>query len=166
MASGDRMAFFGPLNNEPPIASAAQIEKRNAHPALAFDGSADEEAVFTDKLLSSYSGGGLSVITTWALKTATSGSLRVQVAIERMDLSSLSLDADSFAAFQSAGGAAPGTSGLFIEIPVAFTAGAQMDGLLASEMYRLKIRRDADGTSGTDDITTDAQLLGIEVKET
>jgi hypothetical protein len=34
-------------------------------------------------------------------------------------------------------------------------------------MFRLKIRRDADGSSGgTDDVTTDAELFGCEIKET
>jgi hypothetical protein len=41
-----------------------------------------------------------------------------------------------------------------------------MDDLVAGEPYRLKVRRDADGTSGTDDIATDAELLSIEVLET
>ena len=48
----------------------------------------------------------------------------------------------------------------------AFTDGAQMDSLSAGEAFRLKLRRDADGTSGTDDVTTDAELLLVEVKET
>jgi hypothetical protein len=92
--------------------------------------------------------------------------VRWQAAIERIDASSLDIDADSFASFQSAGGTAPGTSGMVIVVSVAFTSGAQMDSLAASEAYRLKIRRDADGTSGTDDITTDAELLRVVVRET
>jgi hypothetical protein len=90
----------------------------------------------------------------------------VQAAIERIDASSLDIDSDSFAAFQSAGGTAPGTSGQVIKVDVAFTNGAQMDSLAAGELFRLKIRRDADGTSGTDDITTDAELLAVLIKET
>jgi hypothetical protein len=41
-----------------------------------------------------------------------------------------------------------------------------MDSVAAGEIFRLKITRDADGTSGTDDLTGDAELLGVEVKET
>jgi hypothetical protein len=78
----------------------------------------------------------------------------------------LDIDADSFAAFQSAGGTAPGTSGQVIKVSVTFTDGAQMDSLAAGEAFRLKIRRDADGTSGTDDITTDAELLMVLVRAT
>jgi len=37
--------------------------------------------------------------------------------------------------------------------------------VVAGDLFRLKIRRDADGTNGTDDITTDMELIGIEIVE-
>ena len=157
---------FRPQANEPPASAFATLDTRNAHPVLDFDGATDEEAVFTAVLPAGYAGGGLTVETWWAFTSATSGSLRVQAAIERIDVSSLDLDADSFAAFQSAGGTAPGTTGQVIAVTVTFTSGSQMDSLAAGEVFRLKVRRDADGTSGTDDITTDAELLAVLVKET
>lgn len=163
------MAFelqFSPLANEPPTSNPATPDLRNSHPVLDFDGSTDEEAVFTGVLHPEYGGGGLTVTTHWSFTSATGGSLRVQAAIERIDASSLDIDADSFASFQSAGGTAPGTSGQRIAVAVTFTDGAQMDSLAAGEMFRLKIRRDADGTSGTDDITTDAELLMVTMRET
>ncbi len=158
--------LFTPLTNEAPAAAFATLDSRNAHPVLDFDGATDEEAVWTAVLPAGYAAGGLTVDTFWAFTSATSGNLRVQAAIERIDVSSLDIDADSFAAFQSAGGTAPATSGMVIKVTVAFTSGAQMDSLAAGELFRLKIRRDADGTSGTDDIATDAELLAVIVKET
>ena len=113
-----------------------------------------------------YSGGGLTIETFWSFTSATSGSLRVQTSIERIDASSLDIDADSFATANSAGGTAPGTSGQVIKVTTTHASGAEMDSLAAGEAFRLKIRRDADGTSGTDDITTDAELLRIVIKET
>lgn len=133
---------------------------------LNFDGSTDEEAVFTSILDRKYAGGGLTVNLWVGAASATSGSIRFQVAIERIDASGLDTDADSFAAFQSNGVTAPGTSGQFLVCAVTFTNGAQMDSLAVGEPYRLKVRRDADGTSGTDDVATDAQLLACEIKET
>lgn len=159
-------AVFTPAHNQPPAASFATLDLRNSHLVLDFDGASDEEAVFAGVLSSAYAGGGVTVDTYWAFTSATSGSLRVQAAIERIDASSLDIDADSFAAFQSAGGTAPGTSGQVIKVTVAFTDGAQMDSLAAGEAYRLKIRRDADGTSGTDDIASDAELLRATLRET
>jgi hypothetical protein len=167
VASGETLLIFSPLNNEPPASAYATLDTRNSHPVLDFDGSTDEEAVFSGILPRFYAGGGLTVTTYWAFTSATSGNLRVQADIERIDTSSLDIDADSFTGtFQSAGGSAPGTSGQVIAVAITFSSGAQMDSLAAGENFRLKIRRDADGTSGTDDITTDAELVGIEIKET
>lgn len=166
MATGNSLIEFTPLANEPPAAAFATLDTRNSHVALDFDGATDEEAVFSGVLPAHYGGGGLTLETFWAFTSATSGSLRVQAAIERIDASSLDIDADSFASFNSAGGTAPGTSGQVIKVTVTFTSGAEMDSLAAGEHFRLKIRRDADGTSGTDDIATDAELLAVHLKET
>lgn len=166
MATTNVLAVFTPLNNEPPASAFATLDTRNAHVTLDFDGATDEEAVFSGVLPSHYAGGGLTIETFWAFTSATSGSLRVQTSIERIDASSLDIDADSFATANSAGGTAPGTSGQVIKVTTTHASGAEMDSLAAGEAYRLKIRRDADGTSGTDDITTDAELIAVHVKET
>jgi hypothetical protein len=156
---------FTPQHNNPPATAYATPDTRNSHLVLDFDGATDEEAVFAGVLPASYAGGGLYCEIYVAFTSATSGSVRFQAAIERMDFSSIDIDADSFASFQSAGGTAPGTSGQIIAVTVQFTAGAQMDSLAAGEAFRLKIRRDADGTSGTDDIGTDAEVLRVVLRE-
>src|SRR3989304_7662995 len=124
MASGNTLVTFLPYANEPPATIYATLDTRNGHPVLDFDGSADEGAVFPGVMPAHYAGGGLTIETFWALTSATSGSLRVQAGIERIDLSSLDIDADSFAAFESAGGTAPGTTGQVIVVTVTFTDGA------------------------------------------
>lgn len=166
MASGATLEIFTAADNAPPATLFATVDTRNNHLVLDFDGATDEEAVFGSVLPAVYSGLGLTVELWCACSSATTGSFRFQAAIERMDASSLDIDADSFAAFQSAGGTAPALSGQFVKLSIPFTSGAQMDSLLAGEAYRLKVRRDADGTSGTDDITTDVELLRVLVKET
>lgn len=152
--------------NDPPASAYATPDTRNSHRVLDFDGATDEEAVFPFVLPVGYAGGGLTVDCYVAFTSATSGSVRLQAAIERIDASTLDIDADSFASFQSAGGTAPGTSGQIIKVSITFTSGAQMDSLAAAEAGRLKIRRDADGTSGTDDIVTDMELLRVVLRET
>lgn len=166
MASGDVLARFFPEQHQPTSTIYATLTRRNAHYVLLFDGSADEETVFKDVLPGAYSGGGITVRTVWSFTSATSGSLRVQAAFERNNASSLDIDADSFASFNSAGGTAPGTSGQFINVDITFANGSEIDSLVTDELFRLKIRRDADGTSGTDDITTDAELVSVIVFET
>ena len=41
-----------------------------------------------------------------------------------------------------------------------------MDSLAANESFRLKVTRDADGTTATDDMAGDAELLRVIIKET
>lgn len=164
--TGDTLLVLLPSANEPPSSAYATPDLRNLHPVLDFDGSTDEEAVFSGVLPRHYAGGGLTVRVFAAFTSATTGSCRWQGAIERIDASSLDIDADSFTSFQSVGVSAPGTSGQVITGDIAFTSGANMDSLAAGEAFRLKIRRDADGTSGTDDIATDAELLAVEIRET
>ena len=167
MASGNTLVVFMPQDNEPPASNYATFDTRNSHPTLDFDGATDEEAVFSSILPRHYAGGGLTVYLHVAHTSATSGTSRWQADIERMDDGTLDTDADSFTgSFQSAACTASGTSGIMTLVTITFTSGAQMDSLAAGEMFRLKIRRDADGTSGTDDITTDAELMGVEIKET
>jgi len=81
-------------------------------------------------------------------------------------ITGLDIDADSFAAMQDIGVTANGTSGIEVVGSITFTDGAQMDSIVAGDLFRLKIRRDADGTNGTDNIVTDMELLAVEVTET
>lgn len=166
MASGNSLLIFTPHSNEPPAAAFATLDTRNSHLVLDFDGATDEEAVFPGILPANYSGGGLTITLYVMFTSATSGTSRWQAAIERHQASTTDLDSDDFAAFQSNGVGAPGTSGQIVTCAITFTSGAQMDSLAAGESFRLKIRRDADGTTGTDDITSDAQLLRVLVSET
>lgn len=165
MASGETLAIFTPYMNEPPSSVPATPDLRNVHPVLDFDGSADEEAVFTSILPRNYAGGGLTVVLHVMFTSATSGNAFWQAGIERIDDGTLDTDADSFAAFQGAAGNPNATSGVMTAVTITFTAGAQMDSLVAGEEFRLKIRRDADGSAGTDDVTTDGELVGVEIKE-
>jgi len=164
MASGNTLAVFMPTENEPPTSNYATLDLRNLHPVLDFDASTDESAVFSGVLSRSYAGGGITVSLHWAASSATSGTCRWAVAIEA--ISGLDIDADSFATANTAGGTANGTSGVETVTTIAFTDGAQMDSLAAGGAFRLKVTRDADGTSGTDDMTGDAELIAVEIKET
>lgn len=164
MASGDTLLEFFPQNNEPPASAYATLDTRNSHPCLDFDGATDEEAVFTGIMPANYAGGGLTVKVHVAFTSATTGTANIECHLER--ITGLDIDADSFAAMQDVGVSANGTSGIEVVGSITFTSGAQMDSIVAGDLFRLKIRRDADGTNGTDDITTDMELLGIEVVET
>ena len=164
MASGDTLAVFTPLFNEPPATAYATPDLRNGHPVLDFDATADESAVFTGVLPRHYAANGITVNLHWAGSSATSGTCRWQATFEA--ISGHDIDSDGFVAAQSAGGSANGTSGIETVTSIPFTDGAQIDSIVAGGVFRLKVTRDADGTSGTDDMTGDAELLAVELVET
>lgn len=163
MATGNTLVIFGPLDNEPPASSYATLDTRNGHPCLDFDASADESAIFTAVLPRHYAGGGITITLIWSATSATSGDVIWNTAIERMDTGT-DIDADSFATANAATATTGATSGTPAYTTVAHTSGAQMDSLAAGEAFRLKVTRDAD--NGSDTMTGDAELLGIEIKET
>jgi len=167
MASGDFMAVFHPHAAEPPTSNFATRDVRNAHRVLDFDATTDETAYFTGVLPANYAGGGLTVHLSVAASTATSGASRWQVNIERINSGGPDIDADSFSGTDgSVGITANGTSGIPTEGTTTHTSGANMDSLAAGEPYRLRVKRDADGTSGTDDMTGDAELVALWITET
>lgn len=166
MASGNYLQEFNARDVLFPTSNMASLDYRNGHPVIDFDGSSDEEAMFEGVLPDNYGGGGLTIDLYVAFSSATSGNVRFQTDFERMNASGPDRDADSFSGtFQSAGGTPNATNGIETKISIAHT-NAQLDGLLAGEPFRLKLRRDADGTSGTDDITTDAEVSRVVIRET
>lgn len=164
MATGDRMALFLPYDNEPPASAYATLDLRNVHPVLDFDAATDEEAVFSGVLPANYGGGGLTVRIGYSMTSATSGDVVLDAQIERIGDQQLDVDADSFAAVQSATVTVPGTSGNVDVATITFTSGAQMDSLAAGEQFRIKVRRDAN--NGSDTATGDLEFHFAEVKET
>lgn len=166
MASGDALAYIHPWSLEAPTANFFTRDLRNGHPVADFDASTDETGYATLRLPGHYSGGGLTVTLSVAATSATSGASRWEVAIERIQAGTLDIDADSFASAKSTGITANGTSGVPTTGTISFTSGAEMDSLAAGEQYRVLIRRDANGTTGTDDMTGDAELVGAWVTET
>lgn len=164
MASGDTLLVISPLAAEVPASNYPQHDVRNNRPVLDFDAATEETCYFTATLPRHYGGGGVSVTLVWAATSATSGSCRWEAAFEL--LTGLDIDSDSFASAQSAGGTANATNGVPTATTITFTEGAQMDFVAAGSPFRLLVRRDADGTTGTDDVTGDAELVAIEIKET
>jgi hypothetical protein len=163
MATGDTLATFTPYQNEPPGSNYATLDLRNVHPVLDFDGSTDEEAVFTFVMPSNYGGGGVTVKVHYTATSATSGTARFQTSFERV--TGQNIDSDSFATANSGGAATSGTSGIITTVSINHANGSEMDSCVAGDVCRLKIRRDADGTSGTDDIATDIEVVAVEIVE-
>lgn len=150
---------FTPLHNQPPASNYATVDTRNSIMVLEFDAATDESAVFVGVIPEAASlGSGLKIRIHWMADTATSGTCRWGVQIERMNTDE---DSDSFDTAATAGSTTNGTSGIITTTEITITT---IDSVAAGEPYRLKVFRDADGTSGTDDMTGDAQLVAVEVR--
>ena len=157
MASGDTLLILTPLNNEPPASAFATLDTRNARPCLDFDADADEEAVFTAVMPQHYANTtGVTVHIWWGSSTdQTTGDVDWEFALERVISDSTDLDADSFATAQNLDADAPSSASLIIEDTLAITKGANMDSVVAGDMFRLKVRRDSNDATN-DDLTGDA----------
>jgi hypothetical protein len=166
MASGNVLARFGAAANQPPAAAYATPDVRNGLLVLDFDAAVDESAVFVDALSPAYGGGGLTIKIRWMASTAISGTTRWLVAIERHQRGVDDSDVDSFVTAASAGNAAPAISGTEVETTITIANGAAMDNLAVGDRFRLKVTRDADQTTGVDDMAGDAELVQVDVLET
>ena len=169
MASGDTLVVFTPLHNEPPSSNFATLDLRNNIPVLDFDDTTDEEAVFSGVMPRHYGGGGVTVTLGWMATdtTVTPHNAVWQAAFKSVSDDADDLDSKAFAALNTSGAVAEASaSGEVAYDTITFTDGADMDSVAAGEFFQLKVRRDADDTSGTDSLTDDAELVFIEIKET
>ncbi len=166
MASGDTLATFGPLSNEPPASAYATLDTRNSHPCLDHDDAAASEAsIFSFVLPRNYAGGGITVYLHWAATTATTGNVIWQTSFERIGSGSQDTDSDGFAtAVTWSAAATSGTSGNITISNQAHTNGAQIDSIAVGELCRIKVERL--GSNGSDSMSGDAELMAVELKET
>lgn len=164
MASGDTLGLFKPQQNEPPSANYATLNTRNGHLVLEFDTTTQETAIFAGVMPRNYAGGGITAYVAWMAATATSGTIGWDVTFERDNDANHDLDADAWATAQTVTAATvDATSGKVKTTNVAITAGATgTDSVAAGDHFRVRLRRDV----ANDTATGDAQLVGVELKET
>jgi len=151
------MPFFTPMTSQPPASNFATLDTRNSIAVLDFDASVVESAVWVGIIPPGTNlTGGLKVRIHWTATTATSGDAVWGASVER---GNTDIDTDSYDTEATATGTANGTSGVVAVTEIALTA---TDGVVAGDMFRLKIRRLA--TSGSDTMTGDAELIAVEVR--
>jgi hypothetical protein len=164
MASGDTLHRGGASASEPLGAGNVAIPRvRNGHLLLKFPDGATYARTFPGILSRRYGGSGITVRLLWAALTATTGNVKWGAAFERLQVGTDVLTTDSFAAEKTAVATTNGTAGVATSTTIAFT-NSEIDGLLVGEPFRLRIQRL--GSDGSDTMTDEAQLLGIELYET
>ena len=162
MASGDSLLIFRAQDHIQPASNPAIFQRRNGTPVLEFDDTTQWVAIFHGVLPRHYTGGGIRVYLHFSAKTAVTGTLGWDVAFERIGDSQQDLDSDGFASAQTVTAVTvPGTSGHVDIQSVDVTDGAQLDGLLAGEGFRLRVRRDV----ANDTAAGNGQLGFVELVE-
>lgn len=143
--------------------AAPTLSVINDRPFLAFDAATDQNAHWTVAAPQGLTGTMTAVIC-YMMATATTGSVRFQVAVEAVsDGDATDLDTTtSFDTDNSAGATVPGTAGYIDQLSVTLT---NQDSVAAADYLRIRVRRDADGTSGTDDATGDCRVLYVELRD-
>lgn len=160
------MAVIVPQANEPPSSAFATLDTRAGFLVLDFDDTTDESAIFRFAVPDSYAGGGFTVKVLWSATSATSGTISLDVAFMSVTDDADDLDTKAFAAANNANPTTASATGEVDYISITFTDGADSDSIAAGEMAFIKITRDADGTTSTDNLVGDMELHEVLIYET
>jgi len=154
MASGDTLAVFTPLHNEPPSSNYAETNTVAAaeglRPVLEFDAGTDETAIFSGVMPRNYAGTTGVTVTIWYAMASdqTSDEVVWDAAFERVaDGYAMGAGGSAFAAIQSVTDTTDNTADNIDPATITFTNGAEIDSVVAGDPFRFKITRDARCTS-------------------
>jgi hypothetical protein len=130
----------------------------------AFDASADESLMWAFYMPGDYASAPVLDVL-YKMASATSGSVRFEGRIAAItDGDATDADAKAFATTNSAGDTVPGTTaGKIGGFSITLT---NADSLAAGDFVIVQLRRDADGTTGTDDATGDCEVVGVRLSYT
>jgi hypothetical protein len=160
MAIADTLAWWGALAGIAPPSNPATLDLRNGRVVLDFDAATAETMFFTGVLPSNYAGGDLSVAVHWMATSATTGSVRWKTQFERLEVNGPDLDATDFQTAAGVTSPANATSG---KLAIAAATVTAIDSAAAGDAFRIAIERDV--AHADDDMTGDAELLIVELRE-
>lgn len=150
-----------PSANFPQLMTIHSTERRFV---LAFDASTDEACAWTAIAPQGWTGT-ITAIITYAMASATSGAVGLQVSVEAVtDGDATDLDATTSydTVNNSASTTVPGTAGYIDQISITLT---NNDSSAAGDLLRFKLNRDADGSAITDSATGDLYLFSMEIRD-
>lgn len=130
----------------------------------AFDASADESMSWSFFMPGDYASGPILDVL-YKMASATSGSVRFEGRVAAItDGDTTDGDAKAYATTNSAGDTVPATTaGKVGGFSITLT---NADSLAAGDFVIVQLRRDADGTTGTDDATGDCEVVGVRLSYT
>lgn len=152
---------FTPFAAEFPSSNFPALTMSNRRPVLAFDASTDETCYWTGVAPQGIAGTP-TVVVTYAMASATTGSVYFQAALEAITAAD-AVDTDATTSFDTANsgnGTVPGTAGYIQQISITMT---NADSIAGGDYFRLSLNRDADNAS--DSATGDAYVLAVELRD-
>ncbi len=138
----------------------ATLDSRNGHNVLVFPDAVDTTAYFAGRAVG-YAGGDINFPFSIMCNAATSGVVEIHTAIET---SPADADSDDFDTDVETSCSCSGTAGGRTYCTATHVV-ADLDGLAVGNDFRLRFRRDGDGTTGTDSLTDDLQLVIVSAEE-
>jgi hypothetical protein len=159
-AGGTRtFPLFIARDNHPPATNNATLDTRNVPAVLEFDPTTEETTFFIGVIPEGANTSSGLRARIWGMgDTATTGNVRLAAAFERMNTD---LDADSFDTAAEATSTASAASGTPWVTEITCTT---IDGLVAGDLFRLRIARKA-ADAVNDTMAGDFQLLAVEVRQ-
>jgi hypothetical protein len=168
MASGDSVVKI--IRQSPPATSFATLDTRTggstpaeAFPVLDFDGTAIEYMDYLCRL-EKYAGGGLTFTIVWSATSATTGDVRWEIGIRRLQDDVEDIDTSQTYDYNGVTDTTASATGEASYCTITFTDGVDMDSWADGEAAVVRLRRDP--TNGADTIATDVECWGLFGKET
>ncbi|MEN1679477.1 MAG: hypothetical protein AAGJ46_07770 [Planctomycetota bacterium] len=162
MPTGATLAVFDPLNSHPPTTGNARLDLRAGWPVLDFADTTSEATDFIGIVPSIYSGLGLDLRLSFTATSATTGAVVWAAKLERVQHGVADIDGEAFGAEHATTTNVAATSGAIASASISVPA-ADLSGLMAGDVYRLRVRRVA--ADAADTATGDAELVALEVRE-
>lgn len=171
MASGNTLTLFDAVDGSPTNTLGALLTNRPGASTpveyflvWGFGASTDAYLDFRSIMPQHYAGGGVTCRIVWGAATATTGDTVWTLAFRAFEDDADDIDVSHTYDFNTVTDTAPSASGEFTAAVITFTNGADMDNVGAGDPFILRLARNAD--DGADTMSGDAQLLGIEIRET
>jgi hypothetical protein len=171
MASGDTLLYFDALNGIPTATIGATLDQRagGSTPSeqfmvWAFNAASDSFVDFRAVMPQAYSGGGITCRIIWGAFSAGAGDVVWNIAFRSIEDDAEDIDASHTYTVNAVTDTAPSTAGEYTAASITFTDGADMDNVDAGDPFILRISRDAN--NGSDTMGGNAELVGIEIRET
>jgi hypothetical protein len=133
-------------------------------PVWLFDASTTESLDFYGQMTGAYSNGGITIQIKWSSVDQTTGNVKWNAAFRRVADDAEDLDVSQTYDFNTVTATTTNVPGEVDYTTITFTNGADMDSVVAGDMFIVRLQRDANNAADT--MTNDAQLHYIVIQET